>query len=152
MVNKMSTAVRTFGEIIIESRVDDSFVNATRMCKSGGKSFGQWHRLARTKKLIYSLENTTREVLVETARSRYHSTWIHPDLSIQLAQWISPAIALQISRWIRELTLEGSVAVKIRNLDEVQNILLEISQRDLEIEQKERVLEALRKDIERMKR
>ena len=148
----MSTAVRTFGEIIIESRIDDSFVNATRMCKSGGKSFGQWNRLARTKQLILSLEKITRMVLVETARSRYHSTWIHPDLSIQLAQWISPAISLQISRWILELTLEGSVAVKIRNLDDVQNILLEISQRDIEIEQKERALDALKKDIERLRK
>jgi hypothetical protein len=39
------------------------------------------------------------------------STWIHPDLAIQLAQWISPKFALQVSKWIRTLFTTGTVSL-----------------------------------------
>jgi hypothetical protein len=42
--------------ITIESR-EDGFINATQLCKAGGKQFNYWHRLASTKELIEALKN-----------------------------------------------------------------------------------------------
>lgn len=63
-------------------------------------------------------------------------SWIHPDLSIQLAQWISPKFAIQVSKWIRSLFSEGSV--------EIDLALLKDKERDMRIkDQRIRQLESV---------
>jgi hypothetical protein len=54
------------------------------------------------------------------------STWIHPDLAIQLAQWISPKFALQVSKWIRTLFTTGTVSL---------NKLLEEKEHELKLKE-----------------
>jgi len=38
--------------IVIISR-DDGFINATQLCKAGGKKFNHWYKTETVKKLIY---------------------------------------------------------------------------------------------------
>ena len=105
---------------------EDGFINATAMCKAGGKQFKHWNSLESTKELIKALEETKNveincEVGIPTSQfivsikgnsSKFsQGSWIHPDLAVQLAQWISPTFALQVSKWVRELALTGSVIV-----------------------------------------
>jgi len=78
--------------------------------------------------------------LVETKRGGNNKSsqgsWIHPDLSIQLAQWISPKFAIQVSKWIRSLFSEGSVDIDLS--------LLRDKERDMRIkDQRIRQLEAV---------
>jgi hypothetical protein len=101
--------------IVISSR-EDGFVNATQMCKAGGKLFGHWKPLESTKALIKALESdigipASQLVDVRKGNSSKFSqgSWVHPDLAVQLAQWISPVFALQVSRWVRELAVTGRV-------------------------------------------
>lgn len=129
--------------IIIKSR-EDGFVDATSLCKAGGKEFKHWHSLESTKELIKALEQD--EILkdgittfksVDISKGRYGGSWIHPDLAIQLAQWLSPTFALQISRWIRQLALTGTVTVgKEKNSNE----LLELQKNYKKLEDKHRKL------------
>lgn len=98
---------------------DDGYVNATQLCKAGGKLFGDWHRTESTKTLIEALSSDMGipiSQLVESKKGNTtafkQGTWIHPDLAVQLAQWVSPSFALKVSRYIRELMLTGAVAVK----------------------------------------
>jgi hypothetical protein len=105
-------------DIAITSR-EDGFVNATELCKAGGKLFGDWKRLDSTKELIKVLGNDmgchiSQLVDVKKGNSSSFSqgSWIHPDLAVQLAQWISPSFALQVSRWIRELAMSGMVSLQ----------------------------------------
>jgi len=109
-------------DIVIESRASDNFVNATQLCKAGGKEFKHWISLESTKELITHLEQDFRSntgcpvlnplTLVDKKVGGNHSgTWIHPDLAVPLAQWISPAFAIQVSRWIRELFTTGTVTI-----------------------------------------
>jgi len=104
---------------------EDGFINATAMCKAGGKQFKHWNSLESTKELIKALEETQfAEVGIPTSANckvidikkggnnkKSQGSWIHPDLAVQLAQWISPTFALQVSKWVRELALTGSVIV-----------------------------------------
>jgi hypothetical protein len=115
----------TLNNVVITSRPLDHYVNATQLCQAGGKFFKDWFRLDSTKDLINELSADGRilpSALVETTRGgndkSKQGSWIHPDLSIQLAQWISPKFAIQISKWIRELFNQGSLQIDINLLRE----------------------------------
>ena len=110
-------------------------INATAMCKAGGKRFNNWYRLDTTKELIDELEEqlsnpdlqNSQSGLTNNSETRLRvsvidikkggndlslqGSWIHPDLAVQLAQWISPLFALKVSKWIRELAITGSVSL-----------------------------------------
>ena len=45
----------TLNDIVITSRSDDNFINATLLCQAGGKQFNDWYRLNNTKNLVEEL-------------------------------------------------------------------------------------------------
>ena len=95
--------------IRIEVRLSDNFVNATQLCKAGGKEFSHWTILKSSKELIKSLQNTLHDgvlpriKLVDVKKgnsSKFtQGSWIHPDLLLNLANWISPEISNEIAEW-----------------------------------------------------
>jgi hypothetical protein len=95
---------------------EDGYVNATNLCKAGGKIFSKWYRLESTKELIDVLKSQCPDVGIEFIESKkggnHSGSWIHPDLAVQLAQWISPMFSLKVSKWVRELALTGSVSLR----------------------------------------
>jgi hypothetical protein len=115
----------TLNNVVISSRPLDHYVNATQLCKAGGKKFNHWFSLESTNELIKELSSDagiTASLLVESNRGQtskfIQGSWIHPDLSIQLAQWISPKFAIQISQWVRTLFNKGSLEIDINILRE----------------------------------
>jgi hypothetical protein len=103
--NTQPTHSITLNNIVIQSRPSDNFINATQLCKAGGKYFTDWYRLDSTKELVKELDtNLNSNInLVDTKKGRYNSgSWIHPDLVVPLAQWINPTFAIQVSIWINE--------------------------------------------------
>ena len=87
----------TLNNVVISSRPVDHYVNATQLCQAGGKKFSHWFLLDTTKELMNELSadaGIPASALAETKRGgnekNKQGSWIHPDLSIQLAQWISP--------------------------------------------------------------
>ncbi len=78
-------------KISIESRKEDNFINATQLCKAGGKKFNNWYQLDSTQELIQELKRSLRnshavnpacEKIVEISKSKYKGSWIHPDLAV----------------------------------------------------------------------
>ena len=115
----------TLNNVVITSRPLDHYVNATQLCQAGGKKFSHWFSLETTKELINELSSDAgipASLLVETVRGQSskftQGSWIHPDLSIQLAQWISPKFSIQVSKWMRELFNQGSIQIDINLLRE----------------------------------
>jgi hypothetical protein len=115
----------TLNNVVITSRPIDHYVNATQLCQAGGKKFSHWFSLDTTKELISELSadaGITASGLVETKRGgndkSKQGSWIHPDLSIQLAQWISPKFAIQVSKWVRTLFNQGSLEIDLNLLRE----------------------------------
>ncbi len=128
--------------ILIESRSIDNFINATQLCKAGGKVFAKWYRLDSTKELIDEMLKTfnvqkwtLRNLIDKRIGGRHSGTWIHPDLAIQLAQWISAKFAIQVSKWIRELFITGSVSIESKKSDEE---LTQLQRRVFELEEENR--------------
>jgi hypothetical protein len=117
----------TFNGVVIVSRSEDNYINATQLCQAGGKRFNYWNNLDTTKKLINELESEAgipASQLVDIKKGNSgdfnQGSWIHPDLAIQLAQWISPSFALQVSKWIRTLFTDGNVSINIKMQNELK--------------------------------
>jgi hypothetical protein len=151
------------GEVIIESRESDNFINATQLCKAGKKFFKDWYRLESTQELIKELENnllsdrriiTSQNISVVdikkgNSKNYTQGSWIHPDLAVQLAQWISPSFAIQVSRWIRELFITGSVSVDSKKTDnELFRLQKQIQEKDKLLEERNKVLEEQKLQLE----
>jgi hypothetical protein len=89
-----------FNNVIIIARLEDNYINATKLCEAGGKDFNRWYSLNKTTCLINALGLTNKnEIEVDNEQV----IWIQPDLAIQLAHWISPVCGFTISKWIRTL-------------------------------------------------
>jgi hypothetical protein len=153
-------------DIIIESRTSDNFVNATQLCKAGGKKlFADWYRLDSTKELIRVLEedlksnmeiSISQELIdVKKGNSKLFTqgSWIHPDLAVQLAQWISPKFAIKVSRWTRELLITGSVSIDSKKTNEELNRLQkQLQENTLVINQKNALIEDSKKQIVKLEK
>ena len=130
MSKKIEKSVREVNGISVEQRIDNGFINGTAMCVAHGKLIADWFRNQETFDVIQALlEDLGLEVnygishnstiasisaaypqLVVSKRGSPKTgggTWLHPDLSVRLAQWCSPAFAIQVSRWIREWMVTG---------------------------------------------
>ena len=120
---------------IIPARERDKYINATMMCKAGGKKFNHWYSQTSTKEFIKNLKNVILEEKMKTEKNdpensvseitqentiklvdikkggdvKKQGSWVHPDLAIHLAQWICPMFALQVIRWVREIFITGTV-------------------------------------------
>jgi hypothetical protein len=93
--------------IVIQSRESDKYINATQLCKAGGKLFNDWGRLDKSKALLESLSVSLQICIEDLSRyesgnNQTRSTWVHPDLAIQIAQWVSPVFAVKVSKWVTQ--------------------------------------------------
>lgn len=82
----------------------DGYINATELCKTGGKSFGHWYKLKRNKELIIYLENEVNEKVVKIENKIF---FIHPDLEVIVRAWVNPSFALLISQITFEILIKG---------------------------------------------
>ncbi len=112
-------------DVVVISRSDDNYINATQLCQAGDKLFADWFHLNTTKQLLNDAESDIGipiSQLIDTKNENSNEfqqeTWIHPDLAIQLAQWISPQFALQVSKWVRTLFTTGNVSIDIQLLED----------------------------------
>ena len=131
VIEKKEHQVLILNDIVITSRIEDNYVNATQLCQAGNKKFNDWFRLDTTKELINVLESETgipASLLIDVKKGNsekfIQGSWIHPDLSIQIAQWISPKFSIQVSKWIRTLFTIGHVDVNIEVLKEKEKEII----------------------------
>jgi hypothetical protein len=101
-------------DITIIARPGDGFINATELCKAGGKEFSNWLKNKNSDCFLQVLSSSLlirRDELIdyETGSNENRSTWVHPQVAINIAQWISPQFNVQVSKWVFELALTGTV-------------------------------------------
>jgi len=112
--------------VVIDSRIEDNYVNATQLCLACNKTFEEWTSLETSKQFIDYLEKEVSQPLIDTQKDIF----IHPDLAVQLTQWISPVIALQVNKWIRLLFSNSIGSPDLGLLEEQQK---EITLKDKKI-------------------
>ena len=90
--------------IITEIRLSDGFINATKMCKSGGKLWGHYRENATTELFLQKLSkqvNIPVSSLILSQRGGNHSgTWVHHRIALHLAWWISVDFSLQVTELV----------------------------------------------------
>jgi len=124
----------------------DGMINATELCKAGGKKFN--HNLKQTQEFIKELEKfenipeskliivkhggISESVNLNSLNPKIQGTWIHRKVAYNLAQWISPYFAVQVSKILDELFTKGEV-----KLQRPVRKLLDLSEIDIEAEELE---------------
>jgi hypothetical protein len=98
-----------YGEFRVLIRKKDGYINATKLCKDGGKELFHYMENKTSKRLIDEfIQNLKiqRSQLIEVfkAGSRYelNGTYVHQDLIPHIASWVSPRFAVQISNILRQ--------------------------------------------------
>jgi hypothetical protein len=95
----------------IQRRQMDGYVNATAMCKAGGRRWNHYQTNERTQAYIHALAadagipatgNPGLICSIQGGRPELQGTWIHPRLAVDLARWISPGFAVWMDGWFLE--------------------------------------------------
>lgn len=127
--------------IIVVSRKEDNYINATQLCKAGGKEFFKWNENKKSEEFLIELSGSIRiriDLLIQSISdgpNELRGTWVHPKVAINIAQWISPKFAVQVSEWIYELLSTGSV-----RLERPVRALTYLNEYDIEAEKMEYAL------------
>jgi hypothetical protein len=86
---------------------EDGYINATKLCKAGGKLYGHWKSSQKTKTFLQVLSEATCLPIDHLIRSQEGAngarhTWCHPQVAINIAQWISVKFCVFISEVVHE--------------------------------------------------
>jgi len=100
----------------IEHREEDGYINISNLCKAGGKKFNGWNRLQKTKAFLQVLSESAQIhadslIVYNCAYGKERSTWVHPQVAINIAQWISPKFDVKVSAWVYEVMMTGKVDI-----------------------------------------
>jgi hypothetical protein len=112
----------TLGGIEIISRPEDGYINATQLCKAGGKEFKSWYRndkikefleelSLKTKINIYSQKETENNLKIDTDESLSSVKNFTDDkkylIDIKIncdnenrCTWVHPRVAIHIAQWV----------------------------------------------------
>jgi hypothetical protein len=90
-------------------REQDGYINATELCKAGGKKISHWIRLDSTNKLLIFCEKyknipISKLLIVNKGNSSKfcQGSWVHPIIATNLAQWVSFEFSIKVCIWIEE--------------------------------------------------
>ena len=103
-------------------RMEDNYINATKLCETDNKTFEDWIQLETTKEIIKYIESNT--LLIELINNE---NWIHPELAINLAHWVSPMCGLKMNDFIKK---------KLNKEKEIQNEKIELLENSFNKKQK----------------
>ena len=116
-IQKYSLTLPSGENFIIPIRAD-GMINATALCKAGGKRLDNYMRSS--KEFIETLKNSFTqfegmELITSKIGGNHSGTWVHRKIGYHLAQWISPIFSVQVSNWLDELLLFGKVELGQEN-------------------------------------
>ena len=105
----------------------DGHINATQLCKAGGKLFWNYKDSKQTQDYLQVLSLNTGIPVLDLLDSKiggsHSGTYVHRKVAYHLAQWISPHFAVQVSNILDELILTGKVELgKEKSTVELDNI------------------------------
>jgi len=109
---------REFYGHAIRQRTVDGYLDATAMCKANGKQFKHYLENQSTTDFLKVLSlnvGIPTFKLIESKPGRYGGSWVHPQVSINLAQWCSPKFAVLVTEWVFELMTKGHVSLNAQS-------------------------------------
>ncbi|ARE67454.1 SWPV2-ORF210 [Shearwaterpox virus] len=122
----------------------NGFINATKLCKLGGRNLKHWLENKQSKELVKELENIYEvwkikslgqnsgkmilEVNAESEKEHQYDVsgyYIHQDLLPHICSWISPLFAIRVYKIIN-CYVSGKYEFKLKHSDNTNKELLEL--------------------------
>jgi len=126
---------RSWNGTPIQRRTTDGYVSATAMCKANGKQFNDYFRTDRASEYLEALSAETgisvSNLCLTTKGGAHQGTWVHPQVSVDLARWISAPFAVWMDGWFLE-ELSGRVS-QVREVQPQLPDVLTTVQRSLDL-------------------
>ena len=98
-----------YGQFKLLMMKRNGYVNVTKMCDEGGKSFRFWRQNKRSTELIKLIDLNGYDgipsdplVTIMTGENDLRGTYAHPDLVLDIACWLSGEFYLKASKIVRE--------------------------------------------------
>jgi hypothetical protein len=92
------------GQVIAEMRTSDGYINATKMCASGGKQWAHYWRSDGAQAFVQALASNMQKRMLDLVISQrggdHSGTWVHHRVAIHLAMWISPEFAVAVTNLV----------------------------------------------------
>lgn len=122
-------------EVSILTRETDGYINATQLCKAGGKLFGNYRKTKETKEFLEELSSNihirTMDLIKSNVGGSHSGTWVHRKVAYHIAQWISPKFSVQVSNWLDDLKENNDKLLKENNKLKQQYTLVDKSDKIL---------------------
>ena len=125
-----------YGEFEVIINIKTGYINATKLCASGGKQLKHWVENKNSKELVEEVKKNQSEcrpvLITDNSYGITRGTYAHPDLIPHIASWVSPKFAIKVSKIvndflirereeeIRRLTGEKSELVKMLEESELR--------------------------------
>jgi hypothetical protein len=80
---------------ILTIREEDGYVNATKLCKAGGKKYNAWSTRKKTTQLISflskELKMEEKELIKKELKGKNENraVWVHTSIATNIACWVS---------------------------------------------------------------
>ena len=126
-MNHPALVSRSWNGTPISRRTTDGYVNATAMCKANKKRWSNYRESDRRQLYLDALSQTTEIPVFDLIQSRQGhggSTWVHPQVAVDLARWISAPFAVWMDGWFLESVqqaqptpLETTAAPRLRETE-----------------------------------
>lgn len=131
-----------YGDFKVLIRKKDGYINATKLCKDGGKELTNWNQNKTSASLIEEVQRSVgipSHPLIEQViqgPNDLRGSYVHPKLIPHIASWICPSFAVKVSDIVNDylvreyrmelLRLQHSLGEKQDKIDQllIQNDLL----------------------------
>lgn len=131
-----------FGNVEVIMMKENGYINATKLCKLGGKNFRDWYR-GGNKNYVEFIENQLNEasanlrypikslILVKDGNNNeIRGTYAHPKIIVSVASWISHEFNSMVSDIVlnffaeqRTAALKKEITVKDDKIDNLTNVV-----------------------------
>lgn len=99
---------------VVPQRVENGYMNLTKICDVGSKKIADWLKLKSSKaylkalsddmNIIISSQDGSNALIMFTNSYGEQSTWGHPEVAVDVAKWVSIPFRIAVNRWFVEWT------------------------------------------------
>ena len=94
--------------------IPKGYVNVSQMAKANGKLLADYTRLKSTKEYLQALENDmgipiSLLIIEVKGYANDQSTWVHPEIAIDLARWVSVPFRIWANRTLMKVMLASEI-------------------------------------------
>jgi len=148
-----------YGDFKVLIRKKDGYINASKLCKDGGKKFNDWSRMQSSEKFIEEFKGSAGhhvEPIEVNMAGLYETrgTYAHPLIIPHIASWISAEFAFRVSHIVNDHLVREyreTIRVKDTTIDELSRKIDNLTSINLDqtsmLEQHRRMLQAMNENV-----